>query len=116
MGYSWSSAVAQDVTLGILQTTGFPLEQVICDSEPPPENCDEVATVCTDDTIMFHTDPMLGKSRLDAFDDALQFHGVPRRKDKDITLADELTALGCLVTTGPPSVDPDPAKLWPLLL
>ena len=34
MGYSWSSAVAQDVSLGLLWCAGFREEQVLCVEEP----------------------------------------------------------------------------------
>ena len=36
MGYSWSSAVAQDVSLGLLRHAGSAEEQVVCVEEPPP--------------------------------------------------------------------------------
>ena len=35
---------------------------------------------------------------------------------KDITLASEVMAMGCIVTSQPPRVDADPRKLFPLLL
>ena len=38
MGYSWSSAVAQDVSLGLLRCGGFSEDQVICVEEPVPTN------------------------------------------------------------------------------
>ena len=36
MGYSWSSAVEQDVSLGLLRVAGFSEEQVLS-VEPPPD-------------------------------------------------------------------------------
>ena len=36
MDYSWSSAIAQDVTLGILRESGLPEDFVLCDSADLP--------------------------------------------------------------------------------
>ncbi len=55
MGYSWSSTVAQDVSLGLLRDAGFAEEQVFCVEEPPPLAQGEVMFVLTDDCIMAHT-------------------------------------------------------------
>ena len=55
MGYSWSSAVAQDVSLGLVRAAGFDETQVICVEEQPPLDQNEVMFVLTDDCIMAHT-------------------------------------------------------------
>ena len=54
MGYSWSSAVAQDVSLGLLRVAGFDEEQVLSVEHPPPVDQAELMCVLTDDCIMAH--------------------------------------------------------------
>ena len=64
MGYSWSSAVAQDVSLGLLRAAGFDEEQVLCVEQPPPLRQDEVMCVLTDDCVMAHVlAPAQGSTR-----------------------------------------------------
>ncbi len=116
MGFSWSSAVAQDVTLGTLLSTGFPEEAVICDSEELPLNQEELAVIATDDTIFFHQQEDVARQRLEAFDKALEKHGIPRACDKDIDCADRLVGLGCELTSSPPRVAPEATKMMSLIL
>ena len=54
MGFSWSSAVAQSVMIDICRRSGLRDEQLLCLEEPPPVDMAEVATVATDDVILFH--------------------------------------------------------------
>ena len=106
MGFAWSSAVAQDVTLGILRSSGFPDAGVLCDAEETPTDDEELAVVATDDTIFFHRDPAIARARLAAFDAAMVDAGVPGAVEKDIDLADSLTGLGCELTTSPAAASP----------
>ena len=55
VGYSWSAAVAQDVTLGLLRESGLVEDHIVADSMPPPRCQKEIAFVQTDDTIFSHT-------------------------------------------------------------
>ncbi len=116
MGFSWSSAVAQDVTLGVLLSTGLPEDAVICDAEELPAQDAELAVVATDDCLFFHRDKGQARSRLAAFDEALERAGIPRAREKDIDLADHIVGLGCELSTNPPLAAPESSKLLHLLM
>ena len=116
MGFSWSSAVAQDVTLGVLVSTGLRPEAIICDSEELPQDTSELAVVATDDTIFFHREEKTAGERLAAFDAALDANGIPRAVEKDLSCVECLTGLGCELTSVPPRAAPDADKLGVLLL
>ncbi len=116
MGFAWSSAVAQDVTLGILRSSGFPDAGVLCDAEETPADDEELAVVATDDTIFFHRDPATARARLAAFDAAMVDAGVPGAVEKDIDLADSLTGPGCELTASPAAASPERSKLLSVLL
>ena len=116
MGFSWSSAIAQDVTLGVLLSTGFREEAIICDSEELPADTAELAVVATDDTIFFHRNEEVAMERLAKFDRALEVSGIPRAVDKDLTCVDRLMGLGCELTALPPRAAPEASKLATLIL
>merc|ERR1712093_741642 len=82
MGFSWSSAVAQSVTLHICKCAGLKCEQIICDSEPPSRCRDELVTACTDDVLFFHLDEVAARERLHRYDAAMEEHMVPRNMGK----------------------------------
>ncbi len=96
MGYSWSSAVAQDVSLGLLRCEGFDEEQVICVEEPPPCNQSDCVFVLTDDCIMAHVarakdspggfSKQQAAARVQQLDHAMQANGVQRKIGKDVTV------------------------------
>ena len=115
MGFSWSSAVAQDTTLGTVLATGLDPSCVICDHEELPADHSELVVVATDDVLFFRTDMIDGQRRLDAYDAAMAANGIPRAVNKDITLADTLVGLGCEIRAEPPEVRPEVNKLWSLL-
>ena len=93
MGYSWSSAVAQDVSLGLLRCGGFSEDQVICVEEPVPANQEECLFVLTDDCIMAHIKRASrrksgftvdeGRARVVCLDFAMAANGVQRKEEKD---------------------------------
>ncbi len=116
MGFAWSSAVAQDVTLGLLDRAGLPEESILCDSEEAPADDEESAIVATDDTIFFHRDPAVARARLAAFDEAMEVARVPRAIKKDIDLANSITGLGCELTVVPAAASPDRNKLLSIFL
>ena len=68
MGFSWSSAVAQEVTVGMLLQSGFPSHRIICDSEELPFSSANVAVVATDDTIFIGNDRGEQEARFKSFD------------------------------------------------
>ncbi len=114
MGYSWSSAVAQDVSLGLLRSAGFDEEQVICVRERPPFSQDEFLFVLTDDCIMAHThafSPEEAATRVGRLDASMRFWGVQQKPAKDVTASDTLTGMGCSLTGDPPQARPDATSI-----
>jgi len=114
-GFSWSSAVAQHTTLAICERAGLPRSAVISPDRPPPSDQQEVAMVCTDDTIFVHRCARRGKERLTKYDAAATKAGIILNRAKDVTLQDRMTALGCDACSKPPSVGPAAAKLRSVL-
>ena len=111
MGFSWSSAVAQLVTIAALTDTGFSEDSILSDLHPVPLDSSEIASVCTDDTVFMHTCAEQGRLRLCALDLSFADKGIPRRVDKDESLKDSITALGCHVANYPVRVEPALDKL-----
>ena len=95
MGFSWSSAVAQDCMLQTCLDAEVKQSQILCDAECPPIKQHEVATVCTDNVMFFHTDATSGTQRLQQFDAAMASNGVPAKVSKSVDLASSITGLGC---------------------
>ena len=115
MGFAWSSAVAQDTTVGTLLSTGFPEDHIVCDTEPFPVDQRELAVVATDDVIFIHRDQEEALDRLSQYDAAMYKHGIQQATDKDVNAAGATVALGCELTSRPAEANPDTKKLWPLL-
>ena len=111
MGFSWSSAVAQDNTLALCKAAGICEDAILSLDHDVPSNQQEVCLVATDDTVLVHTDYSKGVETLARLDAAFAEHNVPRNVRKDVTLAPEITALGCDLSSSPPVVDPNKAKL-----
>ena len=117
MGYSWSSAVAQDVSLGLLRDAGFTEQQVLCAQFPPLLSQEECLFVLTDDCLFAHvvhapdgfeSVPRSSvQGRVELLDQAMLRHGVQQKPEKDITDAPELTGMGCHLTGNPPRAEPD---------
>lgn len=110
MGFSWSSYIAQGCTVACCRLAGVPDEAFMTLDRPPPLPGDEACGVATDDTFFFHTDRELGTSRLEALDAAFVANGMPKNLGKDVTLADSMVALGCEISSSPPSVEPAAGK------
>ena len=85
------------------------------DLHPPPQTHEEFALVCTDDTILFHTDRSLGIKRLQQLDDSFDVLGIPRQANKDVNVETSITGLGCELSNSPPKVEPAWARLGHLL-
>ena len=111
MGFSWSSAVAQDTTLAVCKAAGIPEEQILSVDHDTPSCHDEVCLVATDDTVLVHKNPEQGAKRLENLDKAFEKHCVPRNPAKDVSLADRLTPLGCDLSNSPAAVQPSRSKL-----
>lgn len=115
MGFSWSSCVAQASTVACCVEAGVRQESFLCMDSPPPA-IGEACGVATDDTFFFHTDKVLGLKRLKALDAAFERHGMPKNATKDVTLQDNMTALGCKLSAKPGAAEPVSAKMVPLFL
>ena len=125
MGFSWSSAVAQDVSLGLLRGASFSEEQVICVEEPTPVDQSEIVFVLTDDCIFGHAVRSSehlselhrrAERRVRDFDRSMEQCGVQRKPEKDATAEDILIGMGCLLKGNPPSKGPAPTKLFTCLV
>ncbi|CAK9074536.1 Pepsin II-4, partial [Durusdinium trenchii] len=111
MGFSWSSAVAQSVTLSVATTAGVSRDNILCADCPPPQDQSELCWVATDDTVFAHRDLSLGKRTLEQFDAAMAESCIPRKTSKDVTLTEHVTALGCDLSSRPHMAEPAAAKL-----
>ena len=112
MGFSWSSAVAQDTTLAVCVAAGIPEQQILCVDHDTPACHDEVCFVATDDTELVHKDPAHAAKRLEKLDKAFEEKHVPRNPAKDVSLAQSLTALGCDLSSQPAVAQPNRKKLF----
>ena len=115
MGFSWSSAVAQDVSVSALIGTGLPEEHILSDLHPFPECHDELALIATDDTILIHTDREQGLRRVKELEAIFKTYGIPQRVDKDETVEDHVTAIGCHLANDPARIEPALEKLGNVL-
>ena len=111
MGFSWSSAIAQDVSVSALLATGLAEEYILSDLHPLPECHNELALIATDDTILIHTDRDEGLKRIDELEGIFKLYGIPQRVDKDETVENQVTAIGCFLTNDPPRIEPALDKL-----
>ncbi|OLQ04444.1 Pepsin II-4 [Symbiodinium microadriaticum] len=111
MGFSWSSVVAQSTTLACVTRAGVPLECALSVECPPPSHQAELCMVATDDVVFMHRDKARASETLQKFDSCLEEAGIPRKAVKDVTCADEVTALGCDIHSRPHVAEPSKPKL-----
>ena len=111
MGFSWSSAIAQGTTLACVAAAGVREECVLSVSHKPPSDQSELCLVATDDTVFIHQSHAEGTSTLQRFDGALAAAGIPRKESKDISLVEQVTILGCDVSSRPHMAEPSQVKL-----
>lgn len=111
MGFSWSSAVAQDCTLETCLDAGLQEGSILCPDQPLPAEHSELAMVATDDVIMMHADRQAASARCDHLDLAMEQNGIKQNHEKDITGVDSLVGLGCQLTRQPPWAEPEDVKL-----
>ena len=111
MGFSWPSVVAQSTTLACVVRAGVPLECALSVECPPPSHQAELCMVATDDTVFMHRDKAQAVATLQKFDSCLEEAGIPRKAVKDVTCADEITALGCDIHSVPHVAEPAKPKV-----
>ena len=115
LGFSWSSTVAQDVSVSALLATGMSEEHILSDLHVLPRCHDELALIATDDTILIHTDRSQGLKRVEELESIFNLYGIPQRVDKDVTVEDNVTAIGCHLANDPARVEPALDKLSQVL-
>lgn len=111
MGFSWSSAIAQSTTLSIVEAAGVGKRHVLSMDQPPPADQTELVLVATDDTVFAHRDIARGSQTLRQFDASMANASIPRKRSKDITLVENITALGCEISSRPHLAEPAADKL-----
>ena len=98
MGFSWSSAVGQDVMLQQTRAAGMTDSHLLADDKPCPDfgKVTECHAVCTDDVMHWARSVPIAKRRLEKLDTQWMASGIARRPNKDIDWALKSTALGCV--------------------
>jgi hypothetical protein len=97
MGFSWSSAVAQDVMLAQTTAVGLDDRYLLADDKAAPNlaEVDECFAVCTDDVMHWSRSVPLACDRLARLDVQWGKSGITRRPDKDIDWSLTGTVIGC---------------------
>ncbi|CAE7547923.1 unnamed protein product [Symbiodinium natans] len=111
MGFSWSSAVAQNTTVATCVAAGIDEGAIISPDYPLPSSYDEVCFVATDDTILMHKTLGQGSDTLSKLDKAFDERGIIRNTSKDVTLQESVTALGCDLSNDPATAEPSLDKI-----
>ncbi|CAE7480188.1 unnamed protein product, partial [Symbiodinium pilosum] len=108
MGFSWSSTIAQNTTIACVKAAE---DAILAMEHPVPHDQSELCMVATDDTVFMHRDRKKGLATLARFDSSLDNAGIPRNLGKDITLVEQVTALGCDISSRPHVAEPTIPKL-----
>ena len=111
MGFTWSSVIVQDTTLGLLAASGFPEAAMVAGGQPPPWGPSRVASVAADDVMLFHYDGDQGEAELLCYDESLESHGAPRSSHTNISCASSMVALGGELMAVPPAFCPEAHRL-----
>ena len=114
MGFSWSSAVAQDCTVSCCLQSGVPASAFLCMEQPPPVDQTELCAVATDDTVFVHRSQAGARKRLEKLDAVMVQAGMPKNASKDVNWDSKMVALGCELYANPPAVEPSSDKLFRL--
>eukprot|EP00439_Symbiodinium_sp_Y106_P032149 s3415_g3.t2 len=101
----FDSTLATCVQAGICETS------ILSPDHDPPSSQDELVFVATDDTVLFHRDARRGEQTLQRLDAAFEENGIPRNREKDVTLAPKITALGCELSNAPAVAEPAAGRL-----
>ena len=114
MGFSWSSAVAQDCTVACCLRSGVAESAFMCMDQPLPLNQQELCGVATDDTVFVHRSQELAEHRLGRLDAAVEAAGMPKNPAKDVNWDSHMVALGCELFANPPTAEPSSVKVFGL--
>ncbi|OLP74045.1 hypothetical protein AK812_SmicGene46529 [Symbiodinium microadriaticum] len=111
MGFSWSSCVAQETSIGCLREAGVKEHSILSLDNKLPVAQEELCAVATDDVMFFHRHRDRGLRTLGRLDSVFRSRGVVKNKSKDVTLEATMTGLGCDISSTPPLVEPSMDKL-----
>ena len=111
MGFSWSSCVAQDTSVGCILEAGVSEDCILSLDHQLPQHQEESCAVATDDVLFFHKSYRRGQTTLRKLDQVFVKHGVSKNCRKDVSLSSAMTGLGCDISSSPPLVEPACKKL-----
>jgi hypothetical protein len=94
MGFSWSSAVGQQVLLSICERSGLDRHRVLAPTEPIPESLDLQYAVATDDVMIFSDVPGRTVTAARRLDQEMAAGGIQRKVEKDINGAHNCRCIG----------------------
>ena len=100
MGFSWSSAVGQQVLMSLCADAGLGCSLVLSPAAPVPESLHLQFAVATDDVMIFSDVPGASATAARALDDSLQRGGVERKPQKDINSAHNCRCIGVDLVDG----------------
>ena len=106
MGFSWSSCIAQDTSVGCVLEAGVAEKCILSLDHALPEHQEELCAVATDDIMFFHKNRHRGRATLCRLDRVFVEHGVSKNCKKDVSLSSSMTGLGCEISSSPPLVEP----------
>ena len=115
MGFSWSSAIAQETLLTIADHGGLGSTRVLAEDAPLPNSLDIVFAAATDDIMVF-SDQGPGSTRepVERLEASLRAHGALKNPAKDVDDSLQATCIGVNLVDGrfwkPPGV-----RLWGLI-
>ena len=112
MGFSWSSAVAQDTMLSQITAIGLDGRHLLADDKPAPNGneVDEYCAVCTDDVMHWSRSVTAACLRLASLDVQWGKSGIIRKPAKDIDWSLRGTAIGCDFDGEAGFLDPNASK------
>ena len=116
MGFSWSSCVAQDTSVGCVLEAGVAEDCILSLDHALPRHQQELCAVCTDDVLLFHKNHRRGRATLRRLDHVFVKHGVSKNCKKDVSLSSAMTGPGCDISSSPPLVEPACKKLGGIVL
>ncbi|CAE7302251.1 unnamed protein product [Symbiodinium sp. CCMP2456] len=116
MGFSWSSCIAQDTSLGCVLEAGVAEDCILSLDHALPKHQDELCAVATDDVMFFHKNHDRGRTTLRRLDRVFAEHGVSKNFKTDVSLSSAMTGLGCDISSFPPLVEPACRKLGGIVL
>jgi len=101
MGFSWSSAVGQECSVGCCLRAGIQEETIMSLDHPAHEDQTEVAFAPTEDVLLLHRCPEKGAQALARLDAEMSEAGMPGNAYKNLSLESNIVGLGCELSSQP---------------